>query len=69
MRRNTAFVAIGGRGRDAARFSFPILRKSEILICMEEWEFPVTEEELKEPSRHRDRLKQMWFLVVSDILL
>mmetsp|Transcript_13094 Transcript_13094/g.36237 ORF Transcript_13094/g.36237 Transcript_13094/m.36237 type:complete len:463 (+) Transcript_13094:2-1390(+) len=56
----------GGRNREAApTFSFPIMKSSEILICMEELNIALTEEELKEPSRNRDRLKQMWI----DVLL
>ena len=56
------------RGRDAEPtpvFAFPLLKSQEILKCMEEASIPLTEDELKEPNRHRDRLKEMWADVVS----
>lgn len=46
-------------------FMFPVLKFNEIVQCLEELEIDITKQELSEPLRHRDRLRQMWFMVVS----
>ena len=51
--------------RSTATYIFPTLKLSEILQCLEELEIPISKQELTEPSRHRDKLRQMWIRVVS----
>lgn len=45
--------------------TFPILKNSMILKCMEEIEIPLTENELTEPGRHKERIKEILIQLVS----
>ena len=43
--------------RTSTMFSFPLLTNAEILLCLNELELGVTEAELLNPDRHRDKIR------------
>ncbi len=45
--------------------TFPILKNNMILKCMEEIEIPLTESELTEPGRHKERIREILIQLVS----
>ena len=49
------------------RASFPILKNSVILQIMEEVEIPLTEAELIEPSRCKERIREVFARLVRII--
>lgn len=44
---------------------FPVLKNSTILQIMEEVNVPLTESELTEPGRHKERLREVFLQLVS----
>ena len=48
---------------------FPILKNSVILQIMEEVEIPLTEAELTEPGRCRERVREVFSRLVSRIYI
>jgi hypothetical protein len=49
--------------------SFPILKNSVILQIMEEVQIPLTEAELVEPGRCKERVREVFARLVSFLLL
>lgn len=49
-------------------FSFPSLKNSEILHLLADLGIPFTEEELLEPSRHRDTVRNLFILLIEATL-
>jgi Nuf2 family len=45
-------------------FVFPILKSGDILQCMSELGIEMTEIELKEPARHKEKLKSVFVQLV-----
>jgi hypothetical protein len=50
-------------------YRFPLLKNNEILQIMSELDIKITEEELNEPARHRDTVRNAFIQLVSFKLL
>lgn len=48
----------------AGAYSFPILKSSEILTCIEELGIELSQQELTDPIRHREKLRTVWLSMV-----
>jgi Nuf2 family len=48
-------------------FIFPLLKSAEILECLSELEIEMKLEELKEPSSHKQKLRQAWIVLVRKL--
>ena len=46
-------------------FSFPILKNSDIMQCMSEIGIDLTQDDLNEPHRHRDRVREVFLLLIE----
>ena len=49
------------------QYSFPILKFPEIIQCLAEAGIEITEAELKEPNRHKDKVKSIFLSLVSSM--
>jgi Nuf2 family len=45
-------------------FVFPLLKSGEILECLSELELEMKTQELKDPSSHKQKLRQAWIHLV-----
>lgn len=45
--------------------TFPVLKNAMILQCMEEIAIPLTEGELTEPGRHKERIREVFIQLVG----
>jgi hypothetical protein len=48
-------------------FIFPILKSGEILQCMSELGIEMSKEELTEPQRHKEKLRQIFVHLVRNL--
>lgn len=46
-------------------YRFPILKNAEIIDCLSEAGIEINEGELVEPHRHKEKVKQVFFSLVS----
>jgi len=46
-------------------YRFPILKNAEIIDCLSEAGIEINENELVEPHRHKEKVKQVFFSLVS----
>ena len=46
-------------------FAFPLLKNADIINCMSELGVPLTADELTEPNRHRDRVREVFLMLVE----
>jgi Nuf2 family len=60
----TAGSSGAGAGNNKPHFIFPLLKSAEILQCLSELEIEMKNEELKEPSSHKQKLRQAWIVLV-----
>ena len=49
---------------NAASYAFPILKSQEIILCIEEIGIELTQQELSDPIRHREKLRTVWLALV-----
>jgi len=47
-----------------AGFVFPVLKSAEIVQCMSELGFDLSQQELSEPARHKEKLRQVFVKLV-----
>lgn len=46
-------------------FSFPLLKNADIINCMSELGVPLTADELSEPARHKDRVREVFVMLIE----
>ena len=50
-------------------YSFPLLKNVELLQCLSDLGLEMTESELMEPNRHRDRVRSVFVMFVSQFYI
>jgi hypothetical protein len=55
-------------GLGTAQYCFPILKSQEILSCIGEIGVDVTQPELANPIRHKEKLRLIWLAMVRVLL-
>ena len=50
------------------QFVFPILKSVDILQCMSELGIEMTKQELAEPQRHKEKLRQIFMCLVRTLM-
>jgi len=45
-------------------YAFPILKSQEILLCIEELGIELSQQELTDPIRHKEKLRTVWSSMV-----
>lgn len=48
----------------AGVYAFPILKSQEILLCIEELGIELSQQELTDPIRHKEKLRTVWSSMV-----
>ena len=46
-------------------FAFPLLKNADIINCMSELGVPLTADELAEPARHKDRVREVFLMLIE----
>ena len=54
-------------GAGAPQYCFPILKSQEILSCIDEMGVEVSQQELADPIRHKEKLRQVWLALVRGV--
>lgn len=61
-------MQLGGGGQQQTSYCFPILKNAVILTCMTELGFDMTESELLEPQKHKDRIRSIFVALLKMLL-
>lgn len=55
-------------GNIELKFQFELLSLDEIVSCLDEMEIEISKDDIKEASRHKDKIKTVWYALVRRVI-